>query len=99
MFVRVIGIVYHQWSSEAITVLRREMRVIPISPSLILCIELVQKAFVGLDGTLCNPRNSISPVRIVLEDAMPVLWGFQNQVRMYTKKARTMLVDVFIEVS
>jgi len=43
MLLRVLGIIEHQSSSETITVLGREMAVIPVGPRLSWGLELVQK--------------------------------------------------------
>ena len=70
---RVVRVIYNQWSSESITVLCGGMGMVPECTRLIMCVKLMQKAFVWFYGALSDTRNTISPVGLSLGYSMPVL--------------------------
>ena len=46
---------------------------VPVSARLARGRECVQKGMVLCDGALCDERSTISPIRPILVDAVPVL--------------------------
>jgi len=67
MFLGIVRVVYDECTTETIAVLDTDVRVIPISSSLIGNFKFVQKRVVRSNGALSNESRSISPVGMFLE--------------------------------
>ena len=79
---RVIGIVDDESTTEAVTVLGRQMAVVPESTSLVGRREVVQERVVSRNGALADHGHTVSPVGALLEEAVPVLWGNRSGLKL-----------------
>ena len=70
---RVIGIVDDESTTEAVTVLGRQMAVVPECTSLVGRREVVQERVVSGNGALADHGYTVGPVGTLLEEAVPVL--------------------------
>lgn len=70
---RVIRVVKHEGSPQAVAVLSSDMRVIPEGPRLARGAEVVKERVVCSDGALVDECRTVCPVRVLLEETVPVL--------------------------
>ena len=71
--VRVIGVVDYKRTTEAVAVLRRNVRVVPVRASLVRGVEVVQERVASGNRALVDESGTIGPVGVLLEQAVPML--------------------------
>jgi hypothetical protein len=87
---RVMWIIHHQWATQAITVLRPHVRMIPERLRLIGNNELVLERIARRDRAPANERRTIRPNRAPLEQTVPVLQRLMSLQSIDGWKGRTM---------
>ena len=73
MFERIVRVIQNKRPSEAVTVLKLVMRVVPVCPCLSRDAEVIFKRLPGNDWALSDECRSIGPISAALEQTMPVL--------------------------
>ena len=73
---RIHWIIHDHRTSESITILQRQMRMVPIRARLIGDIKIVQEPIITRDGALAHERGAVGVARVALVDAVPVLFVF-----------------------
>ena len=63
----VLGVVDHHRAAQAIAVLRRNVRVVPVRAGLVGGSEVVEEGVASGDGALVDKRCTVGPVGVLLE--------------------------------
>ncbi len=71
--VRIVRVVHNERTTETVTVLCRQVAVVPESTSLVRRGEVIQERVALRDGALVHHSRTIGPVGPLLEQTMPVL--------------------------
>jgi len=78
---RVVGIVDDERAAQPVTVLCREMAVIPKGSCLVGEVEVIQESLIGRDRALCNHGRAIISCGSCLEETVPVDGGTPTHCR------------------
>ena len=70
---RVVGVVYNHRATKTVTVLGRQVAMVPEGPGLPSGSEVVQERIILRDGALVYKCRTVGPVGALLEETMPVL--------------------------
>ena len=73
VFMRIIRVIHNKCPTKTITILRRQMTVVPEGTCLIGDIEVIPEGVPRGDGTLCDEGGAVCPRRPLLKETMPML--------------------------